>query len=617
MILQQLYHDAGKILGEQLAPPMYDWKPVRWLVRLNENGTLINYQSLGGDKDARRGLPRLVPYIGRTSGVRSILLADSPAYALGWALEEKERRPLDKHAAFKTLVKQCAEETKNPNVEAVSVFLSQHDPAAPLPPEAAAMTAADLVTFQVGANTPTDAPEVQAFWANSARPAPEKGAVIAECLVTGQVGPVESSLPGMLKRIPGGQPSGIALVSANCPAFESFGWKSGHTSPISREAAERFTKALNRLIAGERTHITLGDLVYVFWTKEGGDMVMAMALDKPEDSQVRDALQAVWTGQESRTLRTNGFYALALSASGGRAVVRDWLTTTVGHAYDNLKHWFEVQEMVLPDGTAGPPLGLYRLAGSAYRDARKDMEPSVPQSLVRAALHAEPVPAHLLAKAVMRCRIGTKNQQGNLTHVTRPQAALIKACLVTAPLELVTAPLEKESIRPMPHLDPHQPHPAYLCGRLLAELDAIQYAALGKLNAPLVDRYFGAASTAPATVFGQLLTNASKAHFPKLRKTKPGVYHALQTRLEEIITLLNAHSEGSEPPRPFPATLTLQEQGLFSVGYYHQRAADHKARRDAAARIAEGKATAQDTELAALPSAADEDAANIDEETEN
>ena len=51
-----------------------------------------------------------------------------------------------------------------------------------------------------------------------------------------------------------------------------------------------------------------------------------------------------------------------------------------------------------------------------------------------------------------------------------------------------------------------------------------------------MDRYFGAASTAPATVFGILLTNANKAHLPKLRKTNPGAYQALQKRLEEILT---------------------------------------------------------------------------------
>ena len=204
--------------------------------------------------------------------------------------------------------------------------------------------------------------------------------------------------------------------------------------------------------------------------------------------------------------------------------MRDWLTTTVDHAYSNLKSWFEAQAMVMPDGTDGPPIGVYRLAGSVYRDARKEMEPSVPQALVQAALHAQAVPRNLLDKAVLRCRAEQR--------VTRNRAMLIKTCLATDPQFTTT---EKEQYKRMSQLDPTQENPAYLCGRLLAELDYIQYAALGKLNTTLVDRYFGAASTAPATVFGLLLVNANKAHLPKLRKSKPGVYQALQKRLEEIV----------------------------------------------------------------------------------
>lgn len=575
MILQQLYHDAATILKEELAPPMYDWKPVRWLVRLEEDGRLIGIQSLGGDKDNKRGLPRLVPYPGPRAGtvIRPSLIADTVAFVLGIAPED--RRAETKHAAFKALVRRCREETADPDVAAVDTFLSQWDPAAPLSDDLAAMTPADLVTFRVGERMPTDNPDVQAFWAKSARPAPEKGANVAECLVTGLVGPIESSLPGMLKRIPGGQSSGVALISANAVAFESYGWQRAQTSPVSSEAAERFTKALNRLIEGDRTHITIGSLVYVFWTKDGGDELMSLALDKPEETQVRDALQAIWTGQQSRMLQTDAFYALALSASGGRAVVRDWLTTTVAHAYGNLKQWFDAQEVVMPDGTAGTPLGVYRLAGSVYRDVRKEMEPSVPQSLVRAALYAEPLPEYLLAKAVLRCRVGTKTLQGNITHVTRPQAALIKACLATSPSFTES---QKEHYRLMVALDPYENDPAFLCGRLLAELEVVQRAALGKTNTTLVDRYFGAASTAPATVFGVLLTNANKAHLPKLRKTRPGVYQALQQRIEEIIA---PTSERPVSLTHFPPTLTLREQGLFSLGFYHQRAADRKAAQEA------------------------------------
>ena len=578
MILQQLYQDAGAILGESLAPPMYDWKPVRWVVRLERDGRFLGIQSLGGTKEDKRGSPRLVPYPGPRAGtvIRPSLIADTVAYVLGVAPED--HRVTAKHNAFKALIKRCALETGDPDVAVIDGFLSQWDPSIPLPEEAAAMTAADLVTFRVGAGDPTQNADVQAFWAKTARPEPERGASVGECLVTGEVGPIESSLPGMLKHMPpGGQPSGVALVSANCPAFESFGWKGGHTSPISREAAERFTKALNKLLEKDRTHITVGGLVYVFWTDKGGDELMALALDSPEDSQVRDALQAVWTGKQSRTLRTDAFHGLALSASGGRAVVRDWLTTTVDHAYGNLKDWFDAQSMVMPDGTEGPPQGVKRLARSLYRDPSKDMIPAVPQALVQSALHKVPVPRSLLSKAVMRCRVGTKTLQGDTTHVTRAQAALIKACLVTDPA--FSSP-QKEDYQRMSQLDPNQADPAYLCGRLLAELDYVQYAALGKLNATLVDRYFGAASTAPATVFGMLLVNANKAHLPKLRKSKPGVYQALQKRIEEIVAPTPGQPLGL---KHFPATLTLQEQGLFALGFYHQRADDRRAAQEAKA----------------------------------
>ena len=269
MILQQLYHDAGAILGENLAPPMYDWKPVRWIIRLERDGRFLAIQSLGGTKEEKRGRPHLVPYLGRTSGVRPILIADTPAYVFGRALEEKEKRAPEKHLAFKALVKQCASETSDPDVAAIDTYLSQLAPEEPLPEDASAMTAADLITFRVGANDPTESENVRTFWAKTARPEPEKGANLGECLVTGEIGPIESSLPGLLKRIPGGQSAGVALISANCAAFESYGWERAQTSPISREAAERFTKALNKLIEGERTHITIGGLVYVFWTDQG------------------------------------------------------------------------------------------------------------------------------------------------------------------------------------------------------------------------------------------------------------------------------------------------------------------------------------------------------------
>ena len=119
----------------------------------------------------------------------------------------------------------------------------------------------------------------------------------------------------------------------------------------------------------------------------------------------------------------------------------------------------------------------------------------------------------------------------------------------------------------MSELDPNDKNPAYLCGRLLAVLESVQAEALHGLNTTLTDRFFGTASSAPASVFGKLV-RGSQAHLGKLRKTRRGTYEALERRLEEVLADLPA----------FPRTLTMEGQGMFALGYYHQRAADRAAR---------------------------------------
>jgi CRISPR-associated protein Csd1 len=166
-----------------------------------------------------------------------------------------------------------------------------------------------------------------------------------------------------------------------------------------------------------------------------------------------------------------------------------------------------------------------------------------------------------LQQALRRC-----HAEGD---VTRPRAALIKLVLATNQV------IEEDS---MVMLQEDHPQAAYHCGRLLAVLESIQRAALGDVNAGVVDRYYGTASTAPASVFGRLLRGA-QPHLNKLQRDRPGTAYALEERLEQVLGALDA----------FPQTLDLAEQGLFALGYYHQRAFD---RAQAAARK-EARAAAQ------------------------
>lgn len=128
----------------------------------------------------------------------------------------------------------------------------------------------------------------------------------------------------------------------------------------------------------------------------------------------------------------------------------------------------------------------------------------------------------------------------------------------------------------MVQLDLDYPDPAYLCGRLLAVLEEAQRAAIPDINTTVADRFYGTASSAPASVFGRLL-NGVKPHLAKLQRDNRGAYYGIQARLEDILSLLPARES-------FPRTLNLQQQGLFSLGYYHQRAHDRAQARKAAQR---------------------------------
>lgn len=151
----------------------------------------------------------------------------------------------------------------------------------------------------------------------------------------------------------------------------------------------------------------------------------------------------------------------------------------------------------------------------------------------------------------------------------------------------------------MVQLDSNHPSPAYRCGRLLAVLEEVQRLAVPRAKATIVDRFFGTASSAPASVFGRLLRGA-QPHLAKLERDRPGAYHALQSRLEEVQAGLTG----------FPRTLTLEDQGLFALGYYHQRAFDRAQARAAAERRRTGLAPAADDGLTGneLPDSGPQDA---------
>jgi CRISPR-associated protein Csd1 len=543
-----------------LPPAMYGETKVAWHIILSSDGVFEGFVCLKS-KEAKRGTPMTAPHIGRSSGVKPKLLADTGEYVLGIAKEtSKPERVKECHEQFKTLVQQCADETQESTVTAIALFLNSPEldkAKSQLPKD---FDPSEIVTFRVDSVIPADAKykfhRVEEFWAKytsgETTESTDNSNPVMTCLITGKVTSVEKRLPFLIKGIFGGQPSGTALVSANSSSFMSYGLQNSLTSPISRDAAEKFAKALNCLISNkqDRSCIYIGSTVYVFWTRKETESNFIQFLDKPAPQAVANLLQSPLTAKQASSLDENKFYGLSLTANNARAVVRDWLETTVSNVEDNLKLWFQKQRIVDAYGGEHRPLGAYTLAASVYRDAAKEMQPKIPTALIRSALHGDLLPYDLLNKLVRRNRVEME--------ITYPRAILTKL-IFSSDVKTQTMMTDMEQLNLNPNLEGGD-RAAYYCGRLLAVLEAIQRKAIGSVNTSLTDRYYGAASSTPANAFPSLMRGA-RSHLAKLRKQTPGTCNALEERLEEITVNLST----------FPKTLNLQQQGLFALGYYHQR----------------------------------------------
>lgn len=565
MILTKLKEYADNRMGDVLPPAMYGKTSVAWWISLSPEG---NYEGLVllKTKEAKRGVATVAPHIGRTVGVKPKLLADTGEYVLGIGrAASKPERVADCHEQFKQLIQSCAEATGESTVKAIFHFLTTQElekAKADLPKD---FDPGEVVTFRVGDVIPADAAyklhAVEAFWANYTSGEGAEGNSSnpsMTCLITGEEGIVEQRLPFLVKGLIGGQPSGTALVSANSPPFMSYGLQNSLTSPISRDAAERFTKALNSLIADERSRIYIGSTVYTFWTREAIKFNPFALLSQPKLEEIEALFKSLSTAQPASSLtesKVNQFYALALTANNARAVVRDWLETTIFTVQKKLQEWFRNQQIVDPYGAVHRPLSVYTLAASVYRDASKEMQPTAPTALIRNALHGDRLPEELLVKLVRRNR----TEQ----DITYPRAVLLKLIFSSHPTRKpMMTNMEQLNLNPDLEGDDRK---AYFCGRLFAVLESLQKAAIGSINASLADRYYGAASSTPNVALTPLM-KLRQAHLAKLRKNKPGVCVAIEDRLMEIFSNL--------PPSELPKSLNLQQQGLFGLGYYHQRASD-------------------------------------------
>lgn len=560
--------------GVAIAPPGFENKEIPYVIVLDETGALVQIDDTATDVGkARRARSFLLPLGAKKSvNIAANLLWGNAEYVLGIPDQKKlqERQAKGKeaqylarlsgmHQAFTDTIRdRLAKVLDDPGVTAVLRFLATMDPGQ-LSKDACWAEVSGKnpnLTFRLagdGADMPVSSrPLVAAVLREASAAGSSEVGEARFCMVAGEFDRMERLHPA-IKGVWGAQTSGANIVSFNHPAFNSYGKEQGSNAPVSEHAAFAYTTALNHLLRkGSPQRLQVGDASTVFWVDgEQTDFENTFAAlfgggskDDPDRGveAVRNLLGATQTGVYSKDDGDTRFCVLGLAPNAARVAVRFWQVGPVREFAEHIAHHLTDIRIDRPS-FAREHLPLWQLLNAtAVQGKSENVPPDLAGDTMRAILAGLPYPAMLLQAAVRRCRAERA--------VTYPRAATIKASLT----RMFRQRNQKELTV---SLDKSNADPGYRLGRLFAALERIQGVAQPGINATIRDRYYGAASSSPSSVFPVLL-RLKNHHLAKLDGGLATWYEKL---LGEIVSGIES----------FPSHLSLQEQGLFAIGYYHQQ----------------------------------------------
>lgn len=564
MILQALadYYERKRVADPEGTPEWgFEHREIPFVIVLSEEGEFLNIEDTRDATAGRKkGRTFLVPEAEkRTSAVRANLLWDKPDYALGFvAARRRAERVRKQHRAFRERIKEVfGPDPEDIGLRALLAFLQAGEPDAawthPTWPEVESTTGA-YVGFRLSGDTRLicERPEV----VKGIRMAvASDDAPLAQCLVTGEEGPVAALHPA-IKGVWGAQPSGANIVSFNLSAFRTHGREQGANAPVSQEAAFAYTTALNLLLHRDSpTNAHVSDTSVVFWAEKGNEIRNFAGALFRDDQEILDdpdrgvdRLKAVYAAPKQGAPPGGGsgerFYVLGLAPNAARLAIRFWRPTTVeGFAAAVLRHFQDV-EVVRPSWTARYPSVAALLRATAVLGKDGNIAPNLAGAVVDAILTEQPYPRHLLIAAVQRAQAEQ--------DVSPDRAAVIKGCLIRVARHSANDP--EVSVA----LDEGNDNVGYRLGRLFAALERVQDRANPGIQSGIRERYYSAASATPTAIF------------PTLMKLKNHHVAKIENRgaVVNLERLLGSILDGVEN---FPTVLSLPDQGRFALGYYHQR----------------------------------------------
>ncbi len=558
MILQALreYYDRKSSDPEsKIAPPGFEWKEIPFLIIIDSDGKFINLEDTREAGKAKSFLvPRSKPRSGKKSFETTFLLWDHIGYVLDHPGDEKSKN--QHNTWLKELEKLQTEVHAENEAVAISKFYNTGGPgrvkAHPKWSECTRIPSSNITFKLANAILPVPCNTAVVNYLRTLETAEDTNKIYGRCMVTGDLDEIvrvhgDTRISKDAKKLVGFQKNS---------GYDSYGKEQGFNAPVGKSAESAYTTALNTLLKSP-SRMLVGDAITVFWSAKKTELenhFVDFFREPPKDDpdQGVRAVESLYRSIKNGVFQSedvqNRFYVLGLSPNVARIAVRFWIVGTVMGMASKIKRHFDDLKIV-----CGPKdqkvLSLFRLLVCMAAQGKADnIPPNLAGETMRAILEGLPYPQTLLQAAIRRIRA-----EHDISH---PRAALIKACINRA-TRFKNPNIEEELGM---SLDESNRNIGYRLGRLFAVLEKIQQEANPGINATIRDRFYGAASGTPVAVFGNLM-RLKNHHLAKFTSNGRRIY------FEKLLGII---LNGVEAQVAFPPHLSLEDQGRFAIGYYHQ-----------------------------------------------
>lgn len=371
------------------------------------------------------------------------------------------------------------------------------------------------------------------------------------------------------------------------PAFCSYNQKKAANAPVSEEAFCVVKAALDDLL---KDAPILAGMKFVHWfdheIPQADDPLYSidfgydLSEDESKDEQAlnepaarnkaNQVPESVYSGRTVSGLEDMSYYILLLSGANSRIMIRKFDRGNYADLRHSLEQWYADLALTNPSGTGNiRPVKLtarlLRLLKFQKSDSRpferlsKEL-PGITPAVIQAILSGGILPDAVASKALAYIRSELLSSDDGGSQTTQSSLPNGLACQWLKVWLLRKNRIQHQEEPILEEYNLNFPNAAYHCGGLMAVYAAIQKTAMPDVSTGIVERYYASAIQMPALVIGQL-SSRSNHHLEKIENK--WLTNQYREKLQQIFVALGSS---------IPATLNLEQQSYFALGYYQMGA---------------------------------------------